>query len=193
MEKRKISGPALIIYSLIGITVILSAIVFSLYYTGVYENAVFLWVGIVSFVILYQLGLRILFGEISKKFPLDPYHSFYRERRFERPLYRLLRVRKWKDKVLTFDPAAYDFENRTPGQLARTMCKSELDHWFNIGLSVGGIFFFILWGALPAFLVTSLLVMIFDAQFIVVQRFNRPIVLRLMEKQRAKSREIKTV
>ena len=186
MKKQRISGPALFMYSVIGLVTILSSTVFSIYYTGTYKNTAFLWVGIVSFMILYHFGLRILFGEISKKFPLDPYHPFYKERRFERYLYRILHVRKWKDKVLTFDPAAYDFSNRTPYQLARTMCKSELDHWVNELLSVGSIFFFLLWGTLPAFLISAVCAMLFDAQFIVVQRYNRPILLRLNERLKRK-------
>ena len=32
----------------------------------------------------------------------------------------------------------------------------------------------------PAFVITAVAAMIFDAQFIVVQRYNRPIVLRVM-------------
>lgn len=93
-------------------------------------------------------------------------------------------VRKWKDKVLTFDPSAYDFKNRTLEQLATTMSKSELDHWINEIISVFSIFFALLWGSWCVFLITAIIAMLFDAQFIVVQRFNRPIVLRVLERRK---------
>ena len=66
------------------------------------------------------------------------------------------------------------------------MSKSELDHWINEIISIGSIFFTFIWGCFPAFFITAVLAMLFDAQFIVVQRFNRPIVLKLNEKRKAR-------
>ena len=183
MKKTKISGPAIFMYSAIALTAVISVAIFALYYSGVFENEVFLWCGIVSFMIFYQFGLRILFGEISKRMNINYKHPFYRERGFEKHLYKLLFVRRWKDKVLTFDPAAYDFKNRTLPELAKTMSKSELDHWVNELISIGGMFFALLWGCWPAFVISAVIAMLFDAQFIVVQRYNRPIVVRLIQRK----------
>ena len=60
------------------------------------------------------------------------------------------------------------------------MAKSELDHWINEVISITSVFFAFIWGVFPAFIITAILAMLFDAQFIVVQRYNRPIVLRLI-------------
>ena len=103
MKDKKLSGPAIFMYSAIALTAALAAVIFSLYYAGVYENEAFLWCGVVSFMIFYQFGLRILFGEISKRMNINYKHPFYRERGFEKHLYKLLFVRRWKDKVLTFE------------------------------------------------------------------------------------------
>ena len=168
-------------YSAILFTAILAILFFALYYSGVYNVPFILWSGIVSFMILYHFGLRILFGNITSKFNIDYSHPFYKPCKFEKKLYKLLRVRKWKDKVLTFEPDKYDFRNRTLEQLAQTMSKSELDHWINQIISLLSIFFIFIWGCAPAFIISAICAMIFDAQFIVVQRYNRPIVLRLMK------------
>jgi len=180
MKKTKLSGPAIFMYSVILLTVAISVVCFFLHYSKTYENAVVLWIGIVSFMILYHFGLRILFGKITDKFNINYSHPWYKTRKFEKGLYKLLKVRKWKDKVLTFEPDKYDFKNRTLEQLAKTMCKSELDHWINEGISIVSMLFVLLWGCAPAFIISAIVAMLFDAQFIVVQRYNRPIVLRLM-------------
>lgn len=186
MKDKKLSGPALFIYSLIALTAVISAVIFSIYYTGVFQNGVFLWCGIVAFMVFYHLGLRIIFGEISKRMRINYKHPWYREQSFEKHIYRLLFVRRWKDKVLTFDPEAYDFKKRTLPELATTMSKSELDHWVNELISIGGMFFALLWGCWPAFVISAVIAMLFDAQFIVVQRYNRPIVVRLIERQKGR-------
>ena len=186
MSKTKISGPAVFMYSAIAFTVILTAVCFYLYYGGITESGAVKWIGVVSFMILYQFGLRILFGEITNRLSFNYNHSFFKRKPFEAKLYRLLRVRQWKDKVLTFNPDKYDFENRTLHQLASTMAKSETDHWFNVLISLFGVLFSLIWGLFPVFLAVSILAILFDAQFIVVQRYNRPIVLRLKERREAK-------
>ena len=183
MKNKKLSGPAVFMYSVIALTAIVAAAGLTLYYTRIYESSLVLWIGIVSFMILYHFGLRILFGEITKKFNINYRHFWYKQRSFEPKLYKLLHVRKWKDKVLTFDPESYNFKNRTLEQLAATMSKSELDHWINEVISVVSISFILLWGCPEAFLITAFAAMIFDAQFIVVQRYNRPVVVRLIEKK----------
>lgn len=190
MKKTKLSGPAVFMYSVIALVTIISAVSFALYYSGTYKNDVVLWCGIVSFMILYHFGLRILMGEITKRFKIDYKHFWFKERFFEKLLYKLLFVRRWKDKVLTFDPESFDFKNRTLEQLATTMAKSELDHWINELISLVSIFFALIWGCFPAFLITAIAAMLFDAQFIVVQRYNRPIVLRLMQRRKNRAKAL---
>ena len=193
MNKKKLSGPAVFMYSVIFMTVILSIVCFSLYYSGTSTKDFVLWIGIVSFMIIYHFGLRILEGVITNKFNISYEHPFYRTRKFEKKLYRILKVRLWKDKGLTFEPDKYDFKSRTLHELATTMAKSELGHGINDAISVFSLFFIFVWGCAPAFIITAVLAMIFDAQFIVVQRYNRPIVLRLMKaKKKKNNKSIKT-
>ncbi len=178
-------------YSAIALTAVLAAVFLYLYYGGIWKSDVGFWIGVVSFMIFYHFGLRIFMGEVTKLFTIDYKHPWFKERRFEKKLYKLLRVRKWKDKVLTFDPDSFNFKKRTPEQLATTMAKSETDHWINEIISLTGILFYFAFGCLPAFVITAVAAMLFDARFIVVQRFNRPIVLRYMS--RLNKRDAKAV
>ena len=189
MKKRNLSGPAVFMYSTILLTVLISAVCFGLYYSGTYKSGIVLWAGIVSFMILYHFGLRIFFGNVTNKFKINYSHPWYKPRKFEEGLYKLLLVRKWKEKVLTFEPDKYDFENVTLEQLATTMSKSELDHWINELISIFSMLFIFMWGCAPAFVISAVAAMLFDAQFIVVQRFNRPIVIRLINRTERKKRQ----
>lgn len=187
---KRLSGPAIFMYSVILFVTLTSAVCFFLYYSGIFQSDVVLWIGIVSFMILFHFGGRIFMGEMTKKLKINYNHPFYKQRKFEKKLYKILRVRKWKDKVLTFEPEMYDFQNRTLPQLATTMAKSELDHWINEIISIISIFFTLIWGCFPAFFISAVLAMIFDAQFIIVQRYNRPIVLRLMQRKASKPEKV---
>ena len=121
MKKTKLSGPAVFMYSFIVLTFILSAVCFVLYYCDFVKSAVVKWIGVVSFMILYHFGLRIFMGEITARIKLNYNHTFFKRKKFEVKLYRLLKVRSWKDKVMTFNPEAYDFKNRTLHELAHVM------------------------------------------------------------------------
>ena len=178
--KSKLSGPAIFMYSAIVVMIFVSSVCFVLHYGKIFENGIVLWVGVVAFMILYHFGLRILMGNLTNKIKIDYTHPWYTERKCEKSLYKLLKVRKWKDKVLTFEPEKYDFKKRTLCELATTMAKSELDHWINEIISILSILFSVIWGEFWIFSLTAFLAMLFDAQFIIVQRYNRPIVLRLM-------------
>ncbi len=188
MKKTKLSGPAVFMYSVIVLTAVLSATCLFVHYSGTFENEVVQWTGIVSFMILYHFGSRIFMGNVTKLWNIDYRHGFFKQRAFEKKLYKLLGIRKWKDKVLTFDPESFDFKNRTLEQLATTMAKSETDHWINEIISVISIFFTFIFGCFPAFFISAIAAMIFDAQFIIVQRYNRPIVIKLMKLREKKQK-----
>ena len=95
-----------------------------------------------------------------------------------------MRVRKWKEKVLTYDPQAFSVQDHSLEEIANTMAKAETDHWINELISLSTLLFALLWGQFWIFLITAIAAMLFDAQFIVVQRYNRPIVLRVLEKKK---------
>lgn len=184
MNKRKVSGPALFMYSVIAITVVTWVICFCLYYGGRTDSSVILWVGIVAFMIMYHFWLRIIMGNVSKLFKINRDHFWFRELPFEKKLYKLLRVKKWKDKALTYNPDSFSLEKHSLDEIADVMAKSEVDHWINEVISLTSILFSLIWGQFWIFLITAIAAMIFDAQFIVIQRYNRPKILRILERKR---------
>ena len=187
------SGPAIFMYSVIVITIIISVICFTLYYGGTTESQVILWVGIVAFTIMYHFWVRIIMGNVSKLFKkhINYKQWWFKERKFEKGLYKFLKVKQWKDKALTYNPETFSLKNHSLEEIANTMAKSEVDHWINEVISLSTLLFAIPWGAFWIFLVTAIFAMIFDSQFIIIQRFNRPRIVKLLELEERKNRKSK--
>lgn len=185
MSKLKMSGPAIFMHSVIIITIIIWTTCFLLYYRDINKSGVILWIGITAFTIMYHFWVRIIMGNVSKLFKkhINYKQKFFKERKFEKNLYKILRVKDWKDKALTYNPETFSLKEHSLEEIANTMAKSEVDHWINEAISVSTIFFSIFWGAFWIFFVTALAAMIFDSQFIIIQRYNRPRVVKLIERQ----------
>ena len=180
------SGPAGFMDTVIILMVVCAAVCFALYYSGLVRHGALLWTGISAFTIVYHFKGRLIMGEQTKKWNISYTHPFFRERKFERKLYKLLRVRDWRGKVLTYDPAAFDLKAHTLPEIANTMSKSEVDHWINELISLSTLLFGLIWGETWAFALTAFIAMLFDGQFILVQRYNRPRVVSLINRGRLK-------
>lgn len=189
MKKRKISGSALFMYIVIFVTLLTCAICFSLYYGGKTENGAVLWSGVTAFMIVYHFWGRIILGNVTKLFEINQNHWWFKEKKFEKGLYKLLSVEKWKDKALTYNPEAFSMKAHTLPEIAAVMTKSEVDHWVNEVISLVSILFSLVWGEAWIFAITAVFAMLFDAQFIIIQRYNRPRVLRLIEKKSLRAKK----
>ena len=186
MSKTKKSKPAIFMYFVIFITAITAVICFDIYYTKIYNSKVILWTGITAFTIMYHLWVRIIMGNVCKLFKEHIKYTnwWFKERKFEKKLYNLLRVKKWKNKALTYNPELFSLKDYSLEDIANTMAKVEIDHWINEIISLTTILFAVPWGNLWIFVLTSIVAMIFDAQFIVIQRYNRPRIVKIIEKKR---------
>jgi len=184
MNKQKKSGAAIFMYCVIAISLALSAICFTLYYTKTKQSSMILWVGIVSFMIMYHLWMRIIMGNVTKLFKIHHSQRWFKERAFEKSLYSFLCVKKWKDRALTYNPELFSLKSYSLEDVANTMAKAEADHWVNEIISLSAILFSLIWGKVWIFALTSFAAMIFDAQFIVIQRYNRPRILKILNMQK---------
>ena len=190
MNKTKKSGAAIFMYSVIAITVIISIVCFVLYYSNSYKNNIILWTGITAFTIMYHFWARIIMGNISKLFKkyINYKQWLFKERKFEKKLYEILRVKNWKDKALTYNPESFSLKEHSLEEIANTMAKSEVDHWINEIISLSTMFFSIVWGEFWIFCITAIAAMIFDSQFIIIQRYNRPRIVKILERENKKEK-----
>jgi len=184
MSRTKKSGPAIFMYCVIAATLIISIICFALYYSNINKNEIILWVGITCFTIMYHLWMRIIMGNVSKLFKINYRQVWFKERNFEKKFYKLLRVKKWKGKALTYNPELFSLKDYSLEEIANTMSKAETDHWINEVISLSTLLFVLAWGEFWIFLVTAIVAMLFDAQFIVIQRYNRPRIIKILEENK---------
>lgn len=100
----------------------------------------------------------------------------------EMELYKKLGVKKWKNQMPTYDPSAFDKGIHSWDEIAQAMCQAELVHEVIVVLSFVPILAAILFGELAVFLITSILSACFDLMFVMIQRFNRTRIIKLLDK-----------
>lgn len=189
MKMLNKSGPAIFMYCVIALSLVISVVCFSLYYSETLTHTAILWVSITFFTIMYHLWLRLIMGNVTKLFHLKYTMWWYKERSFENNIYQALRVKSWKNKTLTYNPELFSLKDYSLDSIANTMCKAETDHEINVLISLSTLLFSLIWGQLWIFAITALAAIIFDSQFIFIQRYNRPRVVRLINRQKQKVKQ----
>ena len=134
--------------------------------------------------VAYHFLMRLLVGTVIDL--LLKNHVDYRKRWFrvstaELKLYKTLRVKQWKGKMATYDPGCFNPKIHSWDEIAQSSCQAELVHELIILFSFAPIFASIPFGALPVFLVTSVLAACYDALFVIMQRYNRPRILKMIK------------
>lgn len=142
------------------------------------------WFLIITGVIAFFVG-RLL---PKKWFCADrfPYRSF----RFEQDgrIYDKLHIRKWQNRVLDMSkilpfmmPAKNltgDFKKRLPRMLQET-CVAELIHTLNCFV---GLYCLKLYPGVGGVIISILYIILFNLPFILIQRYNRPRLMRLAKR-----------
>ena len=134
----------------------------------------------------YHLGARLLVGHAFDHWMgnrADLNRRWYQPRPWEEKLYRVLRVKSWKDRMPTFYPDEFSPEKHSLDEIAQTPCQSELVHETNVLISFLPLAAAIPLGAFWVFFITSLGSALFDLSLVILQRYNRPRILRLAQRQ----------
>lgn len=135
----------------------------------------------------YHFWMRLGVGHFYDRFmqnKADLSRNYWQLRPWEKKLYKKLEVKKWKGKMPSYDPGLFSPDAHSWEQIAQAMCQAELVHLSIIPLSFLPLLAAIFLGSFPVFFITSLCAAAFDALFVVMQRYNRPRIMRLVEKNR---------
>lgn len=149
------------------------------------ESRVFFSVAITFGTIFYHLAVRLAVGTlVDAKYHnrMDYTKSWFAQKRFEPALYKKLRVKQWKKHLPTFNAENFDLKSRSPAEIVQAMCQAEVVHEINMVLSFVPVVFSVWFGSLGVFLLTSCAAFLFDGIFVVIQRYNRPRLVRLIKK-----------
>lgn len=130
----------------------------------------------------YHFAMRLFVGKVTKQ--SFNYESFwFKEKGFEKKLYKAIGVKKWKGKMPSYNSETYMMKEIPLAEVINTMCRNEVIHEVIALLSFVPISFSAAFGEFAVFVITSILACLFDLIFVVMQRYNRPRVVRLMLRQ----------
>lgn len=114
----------------------------------------------------------------------NPASAWFAPRPWEEKLYRRLRVHRWKGRALTYAPDEFSLRLHSLDEIVQNMCHAEAVHALIAALSLLSMLFILPFGAPGAFISTAILAALLDTAFIVIQRYNRPRIMRLAQRQR---------
>ena len=133
---------------------------------------------------LYHFAMRLMVGHVIDRVmdnKADYTKSWYQLRPFETKVYKTLGVKKWKGNIPTYNPTLFDPKLHSWDEIAQAMCQAEIVHEVIILFSFLPLFAAIPFGSLPVFLITSMLAAMYDLTFVIMQRYNRPRILRYLQ------------
>ena len=134
----------------------------------------------------YHFAMRLLVGAlIPNRF--DYQRPWFQLWQFETKLYQKLRLKKWKTQMPTYNPKLFSLEDNSLEQIACNMCQAEVVHEIIIPLSFIPLLFSSVLDGFWPFLITSILAAGFDSLFVMLQRFNRPRIIKMLERQARRS------
>lgn len=148
-------------------------------------GGVFLALSITFGTIAYHLLFRLVVGSLFDRIMRNRAHptlGWYRQKAWEPGLYEKLGVKKWKASMPSSNPEYFDPRVHSWSEIAQAMCQAELVHEVNVPLSFVPLLTVPLFGSFWVFLITSLAAASLDLCFVIMQRFNRPRILRMAER-----------
>lgn len=133
----------------------------------------------------YHFSMRILMGLFiaalfrKRAFPMN--WKLFIPTAKEQMLYKKWNVKTWKKYAITANPGQFDVQSLSLKELLHNMIQAELVHECIIVLSFVPLLFAIPFGAMPVFFATSVVAACIDLKYVIIQRYNIPRVIKLIE------------
>lgn len=142
----------------------------------------------------YHTAMRFAMGWVvgRHRVPVNPQGRWFRPHPWEPGLYARLGVKRWKHRVPSYKPSykPYDMHGDLQAVVVQ-MCRNELAHEVMATLSFVPLLFCLFCddpvANLPVFLITSVLAAVADLIPVILQRYNRPRLQRLLRRREQKA------
>ncbi|MBB1080339.1 hypothetical protein H5S09_10555 [Limosilactobacillus sp. STM2_1] len=149
-----------------------------------FSSQFLLELAITLLVIFYHFTMRLVVGNVLEPhLKLTDTSWWFKVRLWEQHLYRLLKVKKWKRLLPTYAPAKYNLQQHSLTQIGHTMILAEADHEIMFLLSYLPLILIIPFGAPVIFICTSIIASLIEVPFVILQRYNRYRLLKLLHRQ----------
>ena len=150
------------------------------------SSGILLPLAITSGTIAYHFVMRLMVGlafHATMRNKADYRKRWYQVSKREMAVYEKLKVKQWKRRMPTYDPALFDPRLHTWEEIVQAMCQAELVHETIAVLSFLPILAGIWFGEYPVFIVTSVLSAACDIVFVIMPRYNRQRVTKLLNRK----------
>ena len=134
---------------------------------------------------LYHFIMRLIVGYSTNaimKNNANYKNNWFKEKSFEKKFYNLIQIRKWKKYLPTYNPLFFDISQKSIKEIIGASCQAEIVHEIIMLLSLLPIILIPFLGGAVAIIITSIVSMLFDFLFVLLQRYNRPKLIRVMER-----------
>ncbi|MDE7230769.1 MAG: hypothetical protein K2N56_09855 [Oscillospiraceae bacterium] len=151
------------------------------------RNDVCLFMGILFMTAAYHLIVRLVigtFGDAALEKGIDPDNHWFADSNAEQSVYRAIGVKSWKNKLPAPEPWKFSVKRRSLEDIVAESCRTEVVHEAGVIASLLSVLLTVPFGYLWFFILTAVLGGIFDLVFIIVQRYNRPRLMRTAAKKR---------
>ena len=170
----------------IAIVLLGCVLIFTILY-AVSQKGIWLTLAITFGTISYHFFMRLLVGFLYNtrmKNQADTTKKWYQMHPWEQELYEVLHVKKWKNKMPTYEKDFFDPRLHSWDEITPAMCQAELVHETCMVFSFLPLLFAVWFGAFPVFLITSVAAACFDMLFVIIQRYNRSRIMKLAKSKK---------
>lgn len=139
--------------------------------------------GVIAYHFIYKIVVaRFISKTFDNKIGYDK--AWFREKKWEKKVYKILNVKSWKDKLPTENETDFSIKDKTIEEIIGATCQAELDHGVNQLFSLVPLIIMAFIGYPAIFIPTTALSFVVEIPFIFVQRYNRPRLIKILEKQK---------
>ena len=136
----------------------------------------------------YHFAMRILVGKVvdcvNRHRPMNPDAAVHKIFAFEPGLYSFIKVKRWKKYAVTAVPESFDLSRNSLEKIRLNMLQAEVVHKVIMLLALLPILLIIPWGSVLVFVLTSVASSLMDLPFVIIQRYNRWRINRLLARLR---------
>lgn len=170
------------IMKIIAVLTTIIAIVFSYIYITI-NKSVYLTLAISFGTTAYHFIMRLVIGCIINWImhnKANYNNNYFKTKKLEQKIYKLIKVKKWKDKMPTYNPDFYSTEKHSLEEIAMVTCQAEIVHELIIIFSFVPVLFTLWFDSFWVFMITSIISALIDTLFVIMQRYNRPRIIKLI-------------
>lgn len=143
----------------------------------------FFCIFVTALMIMYHVLIRFSTPRILQLLHKKEYNSdnwWFKQKFFEKPVYKLCRVKRWKEKLITYDPETFLLSYTSPEGVVQSMCHAEVIHVLLGFESLLSILFGLIFGRTWIFVLTGCFAAVWELRFVMAQRYNRPRVKEII-------------